>query len=48
MCVSAILTLINVFNVRWATKIQDVFTVAKLFALTLIIVTGLVLMGMGE
>jgi amino acid transporter len=45
--IAGILTFVNVMNVRWATRIQDIFTVAKLLALVIIIMTGLVMLGMG-
>ncbi len=52
MCFSlvflAILTFINARSVRWSTRIQDLFTVAKLLALGIVIATGLVMMGLGE
>jgi amino acid transporter len=47
VCIT-ILTFVNVRNVRWATRIQDVFTAAKLLALTAIIATGIVMMSMGR
>ncbi|XP_045193843.2 large neutral amino acids transporter small subunit 2-like [Mercenaria mercenaria] len=47
LCIS-ILTFVNIASVKAATKIQDFFTVAKLLALLLIIVTGAVMIGMGE
>ncbi|XP_064641691.1 large neutral amino acids transporter small subunit 1-like isoform X2 [Lineus longissimus] len=47
LCIG-ILTFVNVMNVRWATRIQDIFTIAKLLALVIIIMTGLVMLGMGK
>ncbi|XP_018653184.1 putative cationic amino acid transporter [Schistosoma mansoni] len=35
------LTWINIMKVRWATRIQNLFTAAKLLALTIIILSGL-------
>ncbi|KAK2166213.1 hypothetical protein NP493_1331g00010 [Ridgeia piscesae] len=43
-----ILTAINSYNVRWATRVQDVFTYAKVLALLLIIGTGMVLFFHGN
>ncbi|XP_052232637.1 large neutral amino acids transporter small subunit 2-like isoform X2 [Dreissena polymorpha] len=47
LCIS-ILTFINIVSVKAATKIQDSFTIAKLLALLLIIITGLVMICKGE
>ncbi|KRZ68332.1 Y+L amino acid transporter 1, partial [Trichinella papuae] len=42
-CLLLIITLINCYSVRWATFIQDILTYAKIIALVLIIMTGLVM-----
>lgn len=43
-----LLTAINSISVRLATFVQDVFTVAKVFALVMIIVTGAILLLTGK
>ncbi|KAF0301397.1 Large neutral amino acids transporter small subunit 1 [Amphibalanus amphitrite] len=47
ICIS-ILTFVNCMSVRWAMRIQDVFTAAKLSALVAIILVGLAYIGMGH
>ena len=43
-----ILAFINCYEVKWATRVQDVFTAAKLLALFTIIGTGIIQLGRGE
>ena len=45
---SVILTVVNAVDVKWATRVQDIFTYAKLLALVLIILTGFVQLGRGK
>ncbi|XP_033100062.1 Y+L amino acid transporter 2-like [Anneissia japonica] len=42
-----LLAAVNSFSVRWTTRVQDVFTFAKISVLIIIIVTGLVRLGKG-
>ncbi|XP_064637646.1 large neutral amino acids transporter small subunit 1-like isoform X3 [Lineus longissimus] len=46
--VITLLTAINCYNVKWAAKVQVVFTACKLLALGIIIVLGFVEMGRGR
>ena len=43
-----ILTFVNCWDVKWATRVQDFFTYGKLLALTTIIITGVIQLLKGK
>jgi len=43
-----VLTFVNCYSVQWATRVQDIFTFAKLLALVIIIITGIYMLCLGE
>jgi len=47
VCCSVLLTAVNTVSVKLSMKVQNIFTYAKLFALVLIILTGIVQLGLG-
>lgn len=48
VCCIMVLTFINCWDVGWATKVQDIFTYAKLLALFVIIATGMYQLSLGH
>ncbi|XP_054267220.1 Y+L amino acid transporter 2-like isoform X1 [Macrosteles quadrilineatus] len=48
VCCIMVLTFINCWDVKWATRVQDTFTYAKLFALFAIIVAGAYMLFTGH
>ncbi|XP_055385096.1 Y+L amino acid transporter 2 isoform X2 [Condylostylus longicornis] len=48
VCCICVLTFVNCWDVKWATRVQDVFTYAKLLALFIIIGTGLYELARGK
>ncbi|GJQ69875.1 hypothetical protein Trydic_g22421 [Trypoxylus dichotomus] len=45
---TCLLTVINCYNVKWVTRVQDVFTATKIFALCIIVVAGMWYLGTGH
>lgn len=47
-CFTVTLTFVNCWDVKWATRVQDVFTYAKLVALFGLIIAGIYQLAVGE
>jgi len=45
---AGLLTVINCYNVKWATRVQDIFTATKILALVIIMVAGFYWLCMGH
>ncbi|XP_017767931.1 PREDICTED: large neutral amino acids transporter small subunit 2 isoform X2 [Nicrophorus vespilloides] len=45
---TCILTVINCYNVKWVTRVQDVFTATKIFALCIIVIAGIYYLCIGH
>jgi L-type amino acid transporter 5 len=43
-----LLTIINCYNVKWVTRVQDIFTATKIFALCIIVVAGIYYLCIGH
>ncbi|XP_022917948.1 large neutral amino acids transporter small subunit 1 [Onthophagus taurus] len=48
VCCICVLTFVNCYDVKWATRVQDVFTYAKLAALFVIIAAGFYQLALGK
>ncbi|RWS06497.1 large neutral amino acids transporter small subunit 2-like protein [Dinothrombium tinctorium] len=46
--IPGLLIFVNCYNVKWATRVQNTFTLAKIFALCIIIIVGVVVLFKGE
>ncbi|XP_069698385.1 Y+L amino acid transporter 2 [Periplaneta americana] len=46
--ITCLLTVINCYNVKWATRVQDIFTGTKILALVIIVIAGMWVLGSGK